>query len=353
MIGDKKKFAITMLMLILLVSALILAQNHLDSYKRSIISLGAIYVTLAIGLNIVFGLTGQFSLGHAGFMAVGAYVATLVSLSPEEKAANFFIVPISPMLKNIQIPFFFAVILGGLVAAIFAILIGIPIFSLRDDYLGMATLGFSEIIRVMINNLQTITNGSLGIKDLPHKLNLYWTFGWAAFSVFIAIRLIKTSYGRVLKSIRDDDIAAEAVGIRLRYMKVFSFTISAFLAGVGGALLGFWATTIDPKMFTLNMTFQILMIVVAGGLGNITGSVVMAFLVAIAMETLRFIEGTIDLGFITITGVPGMRMLGFSVLLLIIIVRFSKGLFGTYELSSIMHQLVERIKNKTFKRRVL
>lgn len=353
MIRDKKKFMIIVGMLIMLIIALIWAQNGLDTYKRNIISLGAIYVTLAIGLNIVFGFTGQFSLGHAGFMAVGAYVATLVSLSPEGKATNFFIVPIHPLLANIQIPFFFAVILGGLVAAGFAILIGIPIFSLRDDYLGMATLGFSEIIRVVINNLQSITNGSLGIKDLPNTLNLYWTFGWAAFSVFIAVRLSNTSYGRVLKSIRDDDIAAEAVGIRLRYMKVFSFAIGAFLAGVGGALLGFWATTIDPKMFVMNMTFQILMIVVAGGLGNITGSVVMAFLFAIAMEALRFIEGTMDLGFVTITGVPGMRMLLFSILLLVIIIRFSKGLFGTREFGSMINCLIEKIQKRSSGREAL
>ncbi|HHY37427.1 MAG TPA: branched-chain amino acid ABC transporter permease [Clostridia bacterium] len=327
------RILVYILILALLAVAVIWAQGSLDPYKRRVLSVGAINVTLAVGLNIIYGYTGQFSLGHAGFMAIGAYTSALLTMSPAQKAANFFIIPIHPLLANVRLPFLPAVLIGGLLAAVFAVLIGIPVLRLRDDYLGMATLGFSEIVRVLINNMQSITNGSLGLKGIPEYANMYWTFGWAAFSVIFAMRLAKTSFGRAFMAIREDDIAAEAVGIDLTHHKVEAFAIGAFFAGVGGALLGHWSSAVDPKMFTMAATFQVLTIVVAGGLGSITGTVIMAFAYAIAMEALRFIEAPMNLGIIRIPGIPGMRMVLFSVLLLVVILRFRQGLMGQRELS--------------------
>jgi branched-chain amino acid transport system permease protein len=354
MISKNKTNIISIALLALLFGFLAIADNFFGSYTVRILSLCAINIVLAIGMNIVYGFTGMFSLGHAGFMAIGAYVATLLTMSPQGKTANFFMVPIEPWLLNIQLPFFISLIIAGIVAAIFAILIGIPVLKLGDDYLGIATLGFAEIIRVVINNIPSITNGSMGIKNLPDVTNIYGIFIIAIFSVFFTVRLSENSYGRALKAIRENEIAAEASGISLLKHKVLAFAIGAFFAGVGGALLAFWSNTIDPKMFTITATFSILTYVVAGGLGNITGTVVLAFSFTILMEWMRFIEGPMDFGFITVNGVPGMRMLLFSIMLLIIILRFGKGLFGEHEFSingsiRFFRELPNKIKNKSKK----
>lgn len=332
-ITKTKTNIISVALIVILVGFLAYADNFLGSYTVRILSLCAINIVLAIGMNIIYGFTGMFSLGHAGFMAIGAYVATLLTMSAPAKTTNFFMTPIEPWLLNLQLPFPIALIIAGIIAALFAILIGIPVLKLGDDYLGIATLGFAEIIRVVINNIPSITNGSMGIKNLPDVINIYSIYAIAFLTVFFAWRLSENSYGRALKAIRENEIAAEASGISLLKHKVLAFAIGAFFAGIGGALLAFWSNTIDPKMFTITATFQILTYVVAGGLGNITGTVVIAFAFTVLMEWMRFIEGTMDFGFFTLEGIPGMRMLLFSVMLLIIILRFGKGLFGEHEFS--------------------
>jgi branched-chain amino acid transport system permease protein len=236
--------------------------------------------------------------------------------------------PIAPWLANVQIDVFSGMLIGGLVAALFAVIIGLPILHLGDDYLGIATLGFAEIIKVFINNMQDVTNGSLGIKGLPDFINTYWCFGIAILAVLFAVRLSKTSRGRAFKAIRENEIAAQASGIKLTRNKVLSFVFGAFMAGIGGALLGYWSSTIDPKMFSQAQNFTILMIVVTGGLGNITGTVIMSFVVAIGMEWLRFMEEPMDILGLHYEGIPGMRMLVFSILLLVVITRFKRGLFN-------------------------
>ncbi|NPV70389.1 MAG: branched-chain amino acid ABC transporter permease [Firmicutes bacterium] len=307
------------------------AQRTLDPYRLRVLSVGAIYVTLAVGLNLVYGFTGQFSLGHAGFMAVGAYTSALLTMPVAQKARNFFIVPIHPALENLQIPYLPALIIAGLMAALLGWIVGVPVLRLRGDYLGMATLGFSEVVRVLINNMQTITNGSMGLKGVPDYVNLYWAVGSAVVSVFIAARLVNTSYGRALKAIREDEIAAESVGVSLFYHKVLAFVAGAFFAGVGGALLGHWSSAVDPKMFTITITFQILTIVVIGGLGSLTGTVIASFAYAVAMEWLRFIEAPMKIGSIEIPGIVGMRMVLFGIVVLVVIVFYRQGLMGQRE----------------------
>lgn len=353
-ISKNKTNIISIALIALIFGFLAIADNFLGSYTVRIISLCGINIVLAIGMNIIYGFTGMFSLGHAGFMAIGAYVATLLTMSAQAKTVNFFMVPIEPWLLNVQLPFPISLLIAGIVAAIFGILIGIPVLKLGDDYLGIATLGFAEIIRVVINNLPTVTNGAMGIKRLPDVINIYSISAIAVFSVFFAWRLSENSYGRALKAIRDNEIAAEASGISILRHKVLAFAIGAFFAGIGGALLAFWSNTIDPKMFTITATFQILTFVVAGGLGNITGTVVIAFFFTILMEWMRFIEGTMNFGFFTVEGIPGMRMLLFSIMLLIVILRFGKGLFGEREFSvtgaiKFFRELPEKLKNITTK----
>ena len=323
----------TIIALIILFILVYFAQNRLDAYKIRILNLGAIYVTLGVSLNLIYGFTGQFSLGHAGFMAIGAYVTALLVLPPYYKEASFILEPLIWPFTVFHAPFIVALLLSGFITAFAGFLIGLPVLRLKGDYLGIATLGFAEIIRIIANNLPHITNGALGIKGIPEFTNLWWTVGVAVVTIYIIKGLINSSYGRALMSIRENEIAAEVVGINLTYHKVMSFTISAFFAGVGGGLFACLLTTIDPKAFMFVMTFNILAVVVLGGLGSITGTVIAAFLYNFFLEYLRPIEAGFNFGPIHFPPIPGLRMVSFSVLLLVLILYKQRGLMGGVEFS--------------------
>lgn len=329
----KKNLILTIISMLILIVVLFFIDNNLDSYNTRILNLCAIYVILALSMNLVNGFTGLFSLGHAGFMAVGAYATALLTMSADMKSQNFFLAPIIKPLANLTLPFFPALVIAGLITAFVGFLIASSVLKLRGDYLAIATLGFSEIIRVIFTNTQTLTNGALGLKGIPDTTNIWWTFGTAVVTVIIITSLINSSYGRAFKAIREDEVAAESMGINLFKHKVLSFTIGAFFAGVGGGLLGNLLGTIDPLMFRFILTFNILLIIVLGGMGSITGSIIAAFIVTIAGEALRFLDETMDFGFITIQGIPGLRMVVFSALLMMVVIFFRHGLMGTKEFS--------------------
>jgi len=323
----------TILSLIVLAILIYFAENNLDAYNLRILNLGAIYVTLGVSLNLIFGFTGQFSLGHAGFMAVGAYVTTLLVLPPWYKEMIYILEPLVWPFSIMHTPFIIALFLSGIFAALAALLIGLPVLRLKGDYLGIATLGFAEIIRIIANNIPQITNGALGIKGIPEFTNLWWTVGVAVVTIYIIKGLINSSYGRALMAIRENEIAAEVIGVNLTYHKVMSFTISAFFAGVAGGLFACLLTTIDPKAFMFIMTFNILIVVVLGGIGSITGTVIAAFLFNISLEYLRPIEAGFNVGPIVIPAIPGLRMVTFAALLLIVILYKQNGLMGGVEFS--------------------
>jgi branched-chain amino acid transport system permease protein len=346
----KKKHRIyTVVAVVIGIGVLALLETYLGAFPKRIFVLAGIYVTLALSLNLINGFTGLFTLGHAGFMAVGAYTCALLTMPPELKAMNFFLKPIVPFLANVEWPFLPALLMAGLVAGFIGFLIAAPVLRLRDDYLAIATLGFGEIIRIVFTNTQTLTNGALGLKGLPRFTTVWWSWGVAALTVLFMVNLINSSYGKAFKAIREDEVAAEAMGISLFRHKVVSFTIGSVLAGIGGALMGHLLGAIDPLMFRFLMTFNILLIVVLGGIGSITGSVVGAVLVTITMEFLRVLDGTIDLGFITIAGKPGMRMVIFSAGLMAVVIFYQKGLMGhnefTWEgLSRVTRKLRAKLK---------
>ncbi|EJF75098.1 branched-chain amino acid ABC transporter permease [Bartonella alsatica] len=319
--------------ILVFIGLLFYADNHFNDYTLRIINLIAINAILAISLNLIYGFTGMFSLGHAGFMAVGAYVCAILLLSPEQKEMMWILEPIAEPLHHLQLPFFLAVIVSGLCAAVVGLLIALPILRLSGDYLGIATLGFAEIIRIVITNTTSLTNGSLGIKGIPQNATLWWNYGWLAFTVIFIILLLRSNTGNVLRAIRDDEIAAKIMGINAFFYRSFSFTVGAFFAGIGGALMASLISTIDPKMFNFLLTFNILMIVVAGGLGSITGSIIGSIIITVMLEWLRIIESPFNLGFIHIPETPGLRMVVFSLLLLIIILFWRKGLLGQNEFS--------------------
>lgn len=305
----------------------------LDSYQVRILNLCATYAILGLSMNLVNGFTGLFSLGSAGFMAVGAYVTTILFMSPEAKEQIFYLTPMVPFLQNIQLPFGLALVCAGLVSALAAFLIGFPCLRLRGDYLAIATLGFSEIIRVLFTNMQTITNGSVGFKGIPPVANLWWTFGVLALVVIFILRMMRTSYGRALKAIRDDEVAAESMGISLFRHKMWSFVISGFIAGLGGGLIASIVGSINPLQFRFILSYDILLIVVLGGMGSVSGTVVSAFIITAAKEWLRFLDNGFSLGLFRVPAISGLRMVVFSVLLMVVILFYRQGLSGGKEFS--------------------
>jgi branched-chain amino acid transport system permease protein len=328
-----RKIKYSIISIILIIIFLVIANMYFDSYQIRILNLCAIYVVLGLSMNLINGFTGLFSLGHAGFMAVGAYTTAILTLPLEAKEANFFMSPLVEPFNGMVWSFLPALIMGGLLSALAAFLIGAPVLRLKGDYLAISTLGFGEIIRILITNAQSLTNGALGLTKIPTTANIWWSFGIAAITTVFMVLLINSSYGRAFKAIREDEIAAENMGINLFKHKLLSFVIGAFFAGIGGGLLGSLLGTIDPNMFRFTFTFNILFIIVLGGLGSITGTIISAFIVTISMEVLRFLDAPINLGFFTIPGVAGMRMVIYSMLLIIVIIYFSKGLMGTKEFS--------------------
>lgn len=327
----KRNIILTTISLLLLVLFVIYANQNFDAYKLRILNLCAIYTILGLSMNLINGFTGLFSLGHAGFMAVGAYTTALLTMSTSIKQQTFFLKPIISPLDKIVLPFIIALVIGGILAAAVGYLIGAPALRLKGDYLAIATLGFGEIIRVIFTNTQSITNGALGLKSIPAKTNLYWSFGIAVFTILVIVLLINSSYGRAFKAIREDEIAAEAMGINIFKHKVLSFTIGAFFAGIGGGLLGNLIGTIDPNMFKFLLTFNILLIIVLGGMGSVTGTVISAFVVTISTEVLRFLDEPMNFVLFKTKEIPGLRMVVFSALLMIVIIFYRNGLMGTKE----------------------
>ena len=243
------------------------------SYAISIIERSVIYAVVAVAMNLLNGFTGLFSLGQAGFMAIGAFSVAIFTVPAEYIDSIFYIEPMAPWLAAIRLPFVAALILGGLVAAALSLLIGYPVLRLKSDYLAIATLGFSEIIRIVFTQLQTITNGALGINRIPGITTMWVPFGAAALCIGIMLLLINSSYGRAFKAIREDDIAAEAMGINLSFHKNLAFAVSSFFTAIGGGLYAALLTSVDPKQFYFTMTYNFLLIIVLGGMGSVTGTV--------------------------------------------------------------------------------
>lgn len=321
--------------MLMLIGGLLVAQVELflGNYEVYILKLIFINAILALSLNLIYGFTGLFSLGHAGFIAIGAYVSALCVLTPMQKEMMWILEPMIWPFSEIFTPFWVSVLAGGFVAAFFALLIALPVLRLGDDYLGIATLGFAEIIRVLIVNATPVTNGSLGIKGIPSHATLMTDYVWLLITIIFLVRLLNSNFGNVFRCIRDNEIAAKVMGINVFGYKVLSFCIGAFFAGVGGALLGSHLSTIDPKMFNFLLTFNVLMFVVTGGLGSLTGSLIGSTVITILLEWLRAIEEPINLGFVELPGIPGMRMVVFSLILLGIILYRREGIMGMREIT--------------------
>jgi branched-chain amino acid transport system permease protein len=295
-------------------------------------NLCAIFTIFAVTFNLIYGYTGQFSLGHAGFAAIGAYTAALLTMTPEQKGPTSSCSPSCRFWPNVMaLPAGHAA--GRPAGHDRVFLIGTPALRLRGDYLAIATLGFGEIIRVMFVNWQPITNGSLGLKGIPEHTNLYWSWGAALITIFVVKRLVDSSYGRALKAVRDDEIAAEALGVGLFYHKILAFSLSSLLRRRGRRAAGQPDQHHRSRVFLFFLTYQIVGITVMGGMGSLTGCTIAACLYTVFLELLRPIESPFNVLGMQIPGVPGMRMVLFSILLLLVILFYRKGVFGGIEFS--------------------
>ncbi|QTA38246.1 branched-chain amino acid ABC transporter permease [Thermosipho ferrireducens] len=335
-LSNKTVTILTVFSIIGMAILLWVARETLDTYRLRVLDLMAIYAIMAVSLNLINGITGILSLGHAGFILIGAYTSSLLTLTPAQKVSSFIIQPVNPFIQNLHANFFVATIAGGILAAVAAFIIGWPVLRLSGDYLAIASLGFAEVIRIVALNAQSVTNGALGLKGIPAYTNTWWAWGWLLVTVIFMVSLVKSSYGRALLAIREDRIAAESMGINVFKHELMSFVIGAFFAGIAGALYAHWLTTIDPRITTLGpiLTFYILIMIVLGGLGSISGSVVGGILFALLMEWLRNLEDPFSIfGFDFPNGIKGMRLLVISAIFISTMIFWNRGIFGRSELT--------------------
>ena len=353
-----------------LLALVVILENVLDPNKNIMVfaalKKGAVYALVAVSMNLLNGFTGLFSLGQAGFMLLGAYTYAILTIPVSQRDAVYYIYNGSAV--NFSLPELFgggavglvlgvlaALILGGCVAAVVAWLIGLPVLRLKSDYLAIATLGFGEIIRAVFqwDKLGPVTNGANALKNFPTfssfnitngsgetvlRLSTFTAFLLAGICIAVIVLLINSTYGRAFKAIRDDEVAAEAMGINLSKHKRLAFVISSFFAGVGGGMFAMFANQAQAKTFTTAMTYEILLIVVIGGIGSVSGSCIAAFLYVAASEWwLRFLDAETFIGGVKVPLLRnGFRMVVFSVVIMIVVLFFRTGIMGDKELPDLL-----------------
>ena len=291
-------------------------------------SIVGVNVILAVSLNIVNGMTGQFSIGHAGFMAVGAYVGGKLALEMKDLA-----IPGIPHGASDQMQLVASLLVGGAAAGLAGFLVGLPSLRLRGDYLAIVTLGFGEMIRVIVSNLE-VFGRALGLSGIPQTSSFLMIWFWVFVVVLVGRRIQDSAHGRSLLAIREDEVAAEAMGVDTTAYKVRAFVISSFFAGVAGALFAHFVPIINPGSFTFVKSIEVVTMVVAGGLGSITGSIVAAVVLTLLPEVLRslFIQvGGMEGGASLAQKVDQLRMPVYGILLVILMLSRPQGLFGSRE----------------------
>jgi branched-chain amino acid transport system permease protein len=283
-------------------------------------------VVMAVSLNIINGMTGQFSIGHAGFMAVGAYIAGVVSKVLSEYGIAFL-----PEGASDQLLYAISLLVGAIAAAAFGFLVGLPSLRLKGDYLAIVTLGFGEIIRVVVQNTE-VFGKALGLSGVPQRTTFFSCWLLVVLVVVVAWRIRRSTHGRALLAIREDEIAAEAMGVNTTAYKVRAFVVASFFAGLAGGVFAHYQSIVAPSSFTFVKSMEIVVMVVAGGLGSTTGAIVAAVFLTLLPEALRSL-------FLELSGdgtmaqkVEQIRMPIYGLLLVVIMLVRPQGLFGTREL---------------------
>ena len=314
---------------ILLLAAIVVSavisrfSSHINSYYLQVVISVGINVILAVSLNLINGYTGQFSLGHAGFMAVGAYAAAYIT---KEKSDVILHSLGGSNAFSLALLFIVALLLGGIAAAMAGLLVGIPSLRLKGDYLAIVTLGFGEIIRVLIQNANAVGAAS-GYGGIAGYTTLFWTYTAAALTIYVIVSMIDSTYGRGFLTVRDDEVAAEAMGIDTTRYKVVAFVLGAFIAGVAGGLYAHSYTYINPSNFDFQLSIQIVIMVILGGMGSTMGVAFAAVLLTVLLEYLRAVA---NYGFLpeVVRTLARNRMIIFSLVLIALMLLRPQGLFG-------------------------
>lgn len=296
----------------------------ISPYYTRILMLSGIAITLAVSLNLINGFTGQFSIGHAGFMAVGAYSSAYFSVNYGMNLAS----SLGGGTLGWVIALTLATLVGALFAGIAGLLVGIPSLRLKGDYLAIVTLGFGQIIVVFLNNIEAI-GGARGYSGIPIVQRFFWIFLVAILTIVIVYNIVHSAFGRALISIREDELAAEAMGVNTTRYKVMAFVISSAMAGAGGVLLAHFDGYLNPKSFEFIKSFEILIMIILGGLGSIVGSIIGAIVLTILPESLRaFAE---------------YRMVIYSLLLIILMITRPQGLLGSSDAFKGLRKRLRRV----------
>jgi branched-chain amino acid transport system permease protein len=301
----------------------------LPYYYGEILNLTGISIILAVSLNLITGFTGQFSIGHAGFMAVGAYSSVFMTVYYSEAAEKWLTGMLGATLAQ-SLVFLGVIVVGALVAAIAGLIVGIPSLRLRGDYLAIVTLGFAEIIRIIILNIDRV-GGATGFRGrvppwdgraiIPQYGNFLWIGGFAVITIVVVYNIVNSDIGRAFISIREDELAAEAMGINTTRYKVLSFVISSSFAGIAGALFGHFRQFLHTNDFQFIRSIEIIIMIVLGGMGSITGAVLGAIVITILPELLRKLPGDLY----------GYRLVIYSALLILIMLTRPQGVMGAKE----------------------
>ena len=288
-----------------------------NPYLFQVLMLCGINVILAVSLNLINGFTGQFSIGHAGFMAIGAYGSAMFSLHVGQGWAAGLAAAGVPAGLAEAAPLLVALLLGGLLAAVAGYLVGLPSLRLRGDYLAIVTLGFGEIIRVIITNVDAV-GAARGLPGIPRWTSFFWVGLGVVSVVVLALRLANSTHGRALFAIRDDEVAAEALGVDTTRYKVLAFVIGAFFAGIAGGLFAHYLSYLNPNSFTFIKSIEVIAMVVLGGMGSVSGSVLAAIILTLLPEVLRPVQQ--------------YRMVLYSLMLIVLMITRPQGLLGSREL---------------------
>jgi branched-chain amino acid transport system permease protein len=297
--------------------------------QRIVIGLG-ISIILVVSLNLSNGFTGVFSRGHVGFMAIGAYAAAILTLPVSLKRVNLPDLP--GWLAGVQLSFLPATLIGAVLAMIVAFLIGLSLMRLSGPYVAVATLGFLVIVQVVLVNWASMTRGSRTFSGVPSFTTLWWVWGWAVLTVYAIWRLVNSSYGRRMTAIRDNEIAAQSLGISVVSSRNIAFCVSAFFTAVAGSLWAHFILSFSPKAFYFAETFSIITMLVLGGSGSVSGSIVGAVFITVLSEVLRNAERGISIGSFHIPPMYGASQILVAIVFIVVIIFWPKGLLGDREI---------------------
>ncbi|MDK2896646.1 MAG: branched-chain amino acid transport system permease protein [Candidatus Atribacteria bacterium] len=306
---------------IILFVGVLLANQVLNRYLIHILILMGIYSVATASLNLTNGYTGLFSLGHAAFMAIGAYSSTLLTFPLSLRKS--YDLPLLPSIlggPETAWPFLPALVAGGLMAALSALVIGVPVLRLRGHYLSVASLGFMVIVTTFAKTLRGITRGSMGISAIPSYTNIFWTYFWVLITVYVVWRIVNSRFGRAMLAIREDETAAQVLGVYPLKYKLLSFATGAFFAGVAGGLYAHFTKAIRPLEFSFFLTFQIVVMLVVGGAGTTSGPIAGA----VSIIALRYLLKPVEERF----ALYGLIELIYAGLLIVIMLWKPEGIMG-------------------------